>query len=496
MDYLLQTLSEPWAIRALITSSLIGIMYGVLGCFIVLRNMSLIGDALSHAILPGVFFAFVIVGYSTIGFFLGSVIAGLVTAVLITWIQHNIKTKNDAAIGIVFTLMFSIGVIGISWLNNAEGVHLDLKDFLVGSIMGISNEDIVLTVIVFIFTIISITIFYRYLFVTTFQNIIAQTMGISTKMVHYFLMLLLSFAIVAGLKTIGVILVVALLITPSSTALLLSNKLKKVIFISAFIGMLSCITGLIAAIVYNTPPGPAMVIVSTIFYFTAALFSPEKGLILRLNRSRKQKIKIEREDILRQANKHGVSNPLTLEKLIEKLGIKKQRLIRLLSNLKSDGIISSEGAGISLTIKGKVQAETLVRAHRLWESYQVQHMGLNEEQIHDEADRLEHHLTDEILDEVDAKLGYPKMDPHGSPIPKKSTNKVKSLLYQKPNIRLKIIKNQESESVESDLWELGILPNTYIQITKITNENVILKQGNKVIKMNADLAGQVMVSKK
>ena len=167
-------------------------MYGVLGSFIVLRNMSLIGDALSHAILPGVFIAFLVFGYSPISFFMGSVLAGLITAVLITWIQQNIKTKNDAAIGIVFTLMFAIGVIGISWLNNAEGVHLDLKDFLIGSIMAISNQDIWLTIIVTLYTIGSVIFFYRYLFITTFQPVIASTMGVSTKMVHYFLMLLLS----------------------------------------------------------------------------------------------------------------------------------------------------------------------------------------------------------------------------------------------------------------------------------------------------------------
>ena len=148
-------LQEPWAFRALIASAMVGISCGVLGCFIVLRNMALIGDALAHAILPGVVVAFVLVGYSTIGFFAGSVIAGLLSAVFITWIQHNVKTKNDAAIGIVFTAMFSIGVIGISWISKNEGVHLDLKDFLFGNILGISNEDIYLTTGIAIYFIIS-----------------------------------------------------------------------------------------------------------------------------------------------------------------------------------------------------------------------------------------------------------------------------------------------------------------------------------------------------
>ena len=106
----IEILQSQWAVRALIASSMVGIMCGVLGCFIVLRNMSLIGDALSHAILPGVVFGFMITGYSVLGFFVGSVIAGLLAAFAITWIQQNVKTKNDAAIGIVFTAMFSVGV--------------------------------------------------------------------------------------------------------------------------------------------------------------------------------------------------------------------------------------------------------------------------------------------------------------------------------------------------------------------------------------------------
>ena len=142
------------------------------------------------------------------------------------------------------------------------------------------------------------------------------------------------------------------------------------------------------------------------------------------------------------------------------------------------------------------QAQSLVRAHRLWESYQVQTMGLTEGQIHDEADRLEHHLTDELLDEVDKKLGYPETDPHGSPIPRKSKKLNMSLISQKLNIRLRILKEQVNESVESDLWELGLLPNTFVTIKKITREKVVVQQGQNSIEMDPDLAGQVVVSKK
>jgi ABC-type Mn2+/Zn2+ transport system permease subunit/Mn-dependent DtxR family transcriptional regulator len=421
--------------------------------------------------------------------------AGLFTAVLITWIQKNIKTKNDAAIGIVFTLMFAIGVIGISWLNNAEGVHLDLKDFLIGSIMGISNQDVWLTLIVTLYTILSVVFFYRFLFITTFQPVIASTMGISTKMVHYFLMLLLSFAVVAGLKTVGVILVVALLIIPSSTALLLSNKLKIVILYSALVGLISAVLGLIMSIFMDSPPGPAMVLVAAVLYFSAALFSPEKGLIRRLIRSSNQRVKIEREDIVRQAGKFNTDTPLTMERLKEQLGFTTAKLKKHLGFLKNEGVLLV-GDTISLTAKGRVEEEALVRAHRLWETYQVNTMGLGESEIHDEADRLEHLLTDELLDEVDAKLGYPDTDPHGSPIPRKSERKKQSLISQKPNIRLKILKDQENTAVESELWDLGLLPDSTIYIKEITAFKIIIKYGQKTLEMDPELASHVLVERR
>ena len=188
---ILEILQYEWAIRALIASSMIGVMCGILGVFIVLRNMSLIGDALSHAVLPGVVLGFVVAGYSVLGFFAGAVFAGIVTAILITWLQRNVPIKNDAAMGIVFTAMFSIGVMWISRISRQDGVHLDLKDFLFGNALGVSNEDLYLTGAITIFVILSVIVFYRYLFATTFQVVIAQTLGIPVKAVYYFLMLAL-----------------------------------------------------------------------------------------------------------------------------------------------------------------------------------------------------------------------------------------------------------------------------------------------------------------
>lgn len=493
MDLLFETLSSGWAIRAIIASSLVGVMCGVIGCFIVLRNMSLIGDALAHAILPGIFISFIIVGYSTIGFFLGSVVAGLFTAFGITWIQHNVKTKNDAAIGIVFTTMFAIGVMGISYVSQGEGVHLDLGDFLFGSALSISMEDIYITGTVCLFVLASVIIFYRYLLITTFQETIAQTMGISVKMIHYFLMLLLSFAVVSALRSVGVILVVAMLITPASTALLLSNKLKNVIIISALIGLVSANLGLVFSIIFNTTPGPAMTVVVTSLYLIAAVFSPKKGLAVRYFRAWKQRRKIEQEDILRQAIKADSEKGISFALITEKLGYKLSKVRKLGQNLSKEGLATLGNKHLILSNKGRSVAEDLVRAHRLWETYLVDKVGLNDQQIHEEADKMEHHLSKEILDEVDHALGYPQTDPHGSPIPQKFSRPKLSILDLKPKSTARIAKNQVSDAIESELWELGLLPDQSFVLNKIGSKNVEIQLNTSTKKISAQLARMISV---
>jgi ABC-type Mn2+/Zn2+ transport system permease subunit/Mn-dependent DtxR family transcriptional regulator len=486
---LLHTLSTEWAIRALIASILVGCTCGIIGCFIVLRNMSMIGDALSHSILPGIYFAFILVGYSTLGFFIGSVIAGIVTAIAITWLQQSVKTKNDAAIGIVFTAMFAIGVMGISKLNNQQGNHLDLKGFLFGNILGISNEDIIICSLVCIYTFISIAVFYRYFFITTFQPLIGDTMGISTKTVHYFLMLMLSFAVVAALRSVGVILVVAMLITPASTALLLSHKLKRILWLAGGIGILAAVCGLIIAILTNTTPGPAMVIVATVFFGIASLFSPEKGIVINLWRTLQEKQKVVSEDIIKYLQKNGTANK---EEMSAALGISSNKLNAGYKILVEESMVMPDG---KLTIKGQQRANELVRAHRLWETYQVDKMGLESSQIHHDAERLEHRLSPDDAAEIEKKLGFPALDPHGSPIPKGKLIPKKSLFNLKVKDRGQIIKDQSDLSIEGELWEMSLLPLTKFEVTKIDTESIWLMTMGRKVCIPAELAMKIIVKR-
>ncbi len=454
--------------------------------------MSLIGDALSHAILPGVVLGFVVAGYSLLGFFTGAVIAGLFAAVVITWIQEKVKTKNDAAIGIVFTAMFSIGVMAISRISRNDGVHLDLKDFLFGNVLGVSDNDLWLTFGITIYVILSIIVFYRYLFATTFQAVIAETIGISVQTVHYYLMLLLSFAVVASLKTVGVILVVAMLITPAATALLLSDKLQRVIIIAGFVGLLSAIFGLILAIQLKTTPGPAMAVVATFIYILAVLFSPKKGLLFKSITKRQTQQKIQLEDTLKQTLKLHERQALTFSSLTQRLGWKEGKVKYFLAKLDRKGLVNFNKNKLAITGKGIEQANKLVRAHRLWETYLVTQMGLNSEQIHEEAERYEHILTEELVDDLEHRLGYPALDPHGSPIPKKKI--ISNLkLSQIGKNHIAIIDQQQPEKISVELWKIGLLPQSEIVIMGFKGGKMKIRQNNKIFEIPINLAEQIAV---
>jgi Mn-dependent DtxR family transcriptional regulator len=268
---------------------------------------------------------------------------------------------------------------------------------------------------------ISIIVLYRPLFLTTFQSVIAETMGVSVSAIHYFLMLILSFAVVASLQTVGVILVVAMLITPASTALLLSNRLKTVVVLSAFLGWLAAVIGFLGAVVLDTTPGPAMAVAATIIYLITAFAAPRKGLVAKWITQKGQQTRVEIEDILKHSLKLHTRKTLTFDTLSQNTGISPSRLRSYLRKLSSTGYLSMQDNQIELQAPGIEKATALVRAHRLWETYLTQQVGLSVEQIHDEAERYEHLLTPEMLDAVDEELGFPESDPHGSPIPKKKS---------------------------------------------------------------------------
>ncbi|MDG5786577.1 metal ABC transporter permease [Evansella sp. AB-P1] len=263
--------------QALVASVLVGVICGVIGCYIILRGMALMGDAISHAVLPGVVVSYMI-GAS---FFLGAVVTGVLTALAIGYISQNSRIKEDSAIGIMFTAMFALGVVMITSLR---GTRFDLWHILFGNVLAVSRTDLLITVGIGVFVLIAIVIFYRPLLLSTFDPTMAKASGLPVKLIHYILMLLLSLVTVASLQTVGIILVVAMLITPGATAYLLTDRFPVMLLLSALIGVVSAISGLFFSVVYDVASGASIVLAASILFLLAFFFSPKQGIIPRMFR--------------------------------------------------------------------------------------------------------------------------------------------------------------------------------------------------------------------
>ncbi len=271
--------------KALLTSAMVGIICGVIGCFIILRGMALMGDAISHAVLPGVAVSYML----GIPFFVGAVISGVATALCIGFISQNSRIKQDISIGIMFTAAFAFGIILITFMKSST----DLYHILFGNVLAVRASDMWTTLFIGLIVLLAVFLFYKELLVSSFDRTMAQAYGLPVKWIHYFLMTLLTMVTVASLQTVGIVLVVAMLITPAATAYLMTDRLWVMLYVSALLGVTASVVGLYISFTYNLASGAAIVLVSTILFLLAFFFSPKQGIIWRTRRA-KQKLLVNK----------------------------------------------------------------------------------------------------------------------------------------------------------------------------------------------------------
>jgi manganese/zinc/iron transport system permease protein len=269
---------------------------GLIGNYLILRRMSLVGDAISHSILPGIAIAFLLAhSRSTMAMFIGALIAGVLTTVIIELIHKKSRVKQDAAIGIAFTTLFAIGVILISLY--ADKVDLDQECVLYGEIAFVSLQPVTqifgLTLgpepvarmgLVTVLTAIMIIVFYKELLVSSFDPGLAASLGINASVMHYALMSMLSVVVVSAFESVGAILVIAMLILPGATATLISQRLPAVLLLSVLHAALSSLVGVHLGLWLQCSVAAAMVVAGTVFFVLAWFLSPRSGLIARWTR--------------------------------------------------------------------------------------------------------------------------------------------------------------------------------------------------------------------
>ena len=407
-------------------SILLGVTCGLLGCFIVLRRQSLLGDAIGHAVLPGVCVGFLFAGTrATPALLLGAMAAGLLAAALIGLLQRTTKLKTGECMGVVFTGFYGLGIVLLRFIQNrGMASQSGLDKFLFGQIVGISLSDVIYMAGVASLAIGLVVVFWRELAVASFDESFAFSVGIPIRALHYLLTGLITVAIVISIQAVGVVLVAAMLVTPAATAYLLTDRLHRMAILSALFGALAGVAGAFLSMLgEDLPTGAFMVLGSSALFAIAFAFSPRHGVLPRLWRVWERQRRTQAENLLR-----------TLYIMKEKRGTEDRRFgvhdvaatrqetpatVRRLWRLAASRswIDPTSRDPIVLTDEGLDEAKRVVRNHRLWELFLTTEAKLASDHVHADAEYIEHVLPKDVLARLEQMLAHPAQDPHGKPIP-------------------------------------------------------------------------------
>ena len=270
---LLEPLQYSFMQRALLVAVLVGVVCAVVGSYLMVQRLALLGDAISHSVLPGLAIAFILGA----NIFVGAFIAGVTSTLAIGWIKTRSPIKEDAAMGIVLSAFFALGITLITIIQKSN--KIDLNHFLFGNILGVTGSDLRDTAIITAMVLAVVVLLYKELLFYTFDPLGAEAVGLPVNLLTFGLMALIALTVVASLKAVGVVLVLSLLITPGATAYLLVPRLHQVMLLGAGIGVISSVSGMYLSYWFNLPSGPAIVLVVSGLFTLALLFSPRHGIL-------------------------------------------------------------------------------------------------------------------------------------------------------------------------------------------------------------------------
>ena len=430
---------DTWIV---VVGMLSAVSCALLGNFLVLRQMSMMGDAISHAVLPGLAAGFLLTGSrASVTMFIGAAIVGVLTALFTQWVHTLGKVDRGASMGVVFTTLFAVGLIMI--VQAADHVDLDPGCVLYGAIeltpldlipffgVGVPRAAVVLGVVLLI-NILFVLFFFKELKISSFDPTLATTLGINAQVMHYLLMTLVAVTTVASFESIGSILVIAMLIVPAASAHLLTDRLLPMILVSVVVAALSAVLGHVAAITVpgwfgfdGTTTSSMMATVAGLLFGLTVLFAPRQGLLSKVIHRAALSLRIVKEDALGllyrlEELSVGEQSVMAVSLLRKAKGVHPVLARLALARLRSEGKVTRQDKLFNLTELGRKDAVDLVRTHRLWESFLHKHLKLPVDHLHLPAERLEHITDPRMQQELADAADRPAYDPQGKPVPPSS----------------------------------------------------------------------------
>ncbi len=426
---------DGWIVAAGI---LCAVASSLLGNFLVLRRMSMLGDAISHAVLPGLAAAFLVTASrATAPMFVGAVVVGVLTAFFSEWIRRVGRVDEGASMGVVFTSLFALGLVMI--VRAADHVpDLDPGCVLYGAIeltpfdlVTVGEFEVpraVLTLgVVAVINLAFVVLCFKELKISSFDPALSTASGFDSRLMHYSLMVLVAVTAVASFESVGNILVVAMFVVPPAAAWLFTERLAPMVALSSLFAAMSAVGGHLAAInvpgwfgFQSTTTASMMAVIAGGLLLIAILFAPRQGIVGKFFRQRWLAFGILADDVIallyrwREKGATQVGNFANLKRTLFSGWFS---LGATMAWLWLRGKIRSEGDAWRLTPQGVASAANLVRSHRLWEQYLVTRAGYESDRIHDKAERFEHFTDPSLRERLDQVTDAPSIDPHGAPIP-------------------------------------------------------------------------------
>ncbi len=347
------------------------------------------------------------------GMIIGAILASLVTISLVSFVSRLSRIKEDTAIGIMYTGIFAAGVVLVSLLQ--KYIHIDIYHFIIGDILGIGDADLWVAAVVGAVVLSGVILAYRQLQLASFDRITAAAIGLPVLLLDYLLTTGVSLVVVSGVRMVGVVMVVGLLVSPAASAYLLCNRLWTMMLVAAGFGVTGVIGGMYLASWIGSSGGGAIILFVTLQFMLVLCVAPHHGLLARWWRLRHQLPQQLVEDVLSSILRAPGDRPAVVA-IQDQMPSDKGQVARVLERLRRQGLVDRAPGGWALSASGQLEATRLRRAHRLWESY-LKQVGVPDEELHARADRLEHVNDPQVLDYIDDLLGHPVHDPHGSEIP-------------------------------------------------------------------------------
>lgn len=419
-------LLRQYNIRVVVLGTvLLGIGSAAIGCYAFLRKRSLVGDAVAHAALPGVAVAFMLTGTKDpVVFLIGAAVAGWLSMVAMDFIVRRSKIREDAAIGIVLSVFFGLGILLLTRIQKSGAAdQAGLDKFLFGQAASLITRDVIVFGAVSLGLVLGIVLLHKEFKSISFDADFTRSIGLPVRGLELAMTTMLVLAVVVGIQAVGVVLMAAMLITPAAAARYWTDRLTIMLLLSSIFGAIAGYSGaFVSYVAPRMPTGPWIVTAGTLIFVVSLLAAPRRGVIARLLRNRRNGRKTLEENILKTLyqlgeEQGGMFSFRTVADVARRRRIPESRALRGLSLLRRSGFVKRTQDGWQLTQEGETQGRRVTRLHRLWEVYLTEHVSIAPDHVHDDAESIEHVLTPELELQLEALLNRPTSDPHKRAIP-------------------------------------------------------------------------------